>query len=322
MKRHAVELLILLVVVAALAFKGARNEAKATESSSPLFYSALVDKRHRIFRVNWDGSGQREIWAGGLGSQPCFPVPSPDGRWVAFLDDRGGDCLCLVSSEGGQDRVLATDLRLGYWIKPQWSSDSQRILFERRQSDDVVLYSVELAGGEPRALRPGQFGSWSPDGQHLLYQSGRQWWMDESPLPSIVRLGGGRWSPDNRYLLSQGGGLNHDHPDTYVIEVATRKATLIQKDARHPVYSPDGRRIAFDRFRGQTSEIFIMNADGSDPHLLHSRGSQPLWHDDQIVFTGHPEDDPEAYVAWGIRPDGSEFHPVVKGITNLGVSWR
>lgn len=56
----------------------------------------------------------------------------------------------------------------------------------------------------------------------------------------------------------------------------------------HPRWSPDGRKIAFDRYMnktrgGSTAEVFIMNADGTDPQRLT----------DNTVYDGHPSWSPD-----------------------------
>ena len=56
-----------------------------------------------------------------------------------------------------------------------------------------------------------------------------------------------------------------------------------------PSWSPDGRRIAFDSFRDENSEVYVMNADGSGQtrltnHPAHDFG--PSWSPDggRIAF--------------------------------------
>ena len=73
-----------------------------------------------------------------------------------------------------------------------------------------------------------------------------------------------------------------------------------------PRWSPDGRKIAFtrilDKTRTQTTvEVFVMNADGTDPRrLTHNNviDSSPSWSPDgtQIAFTSARSGDAEVHV--------------------------
>ena len=56
-----------------------------------------------------------------------------------------------------------------------------------------------------------------------------------------------------------------------------------------PAWSPDGTRIAFESDREGEGKIFVMNADGSNPHRVSTQpgaDSHPAWSPDgkQIVF--------------------------------------
>ncbi len=53
------------------------------------------------------------------------------------------------------------------------------------------------------------------------------------------------------------------------------KSITLLADGTRPDWSPDGRRIAFDREVSGTYEVFVMNADGSHERCLTREGSLP-----------------------------------------------
>jgi dipeptidyl aminopeptidase/acylaminoacyl peptidase len=109
------------------------------------------------------------------------PVPSPDGRRVAFISDRDGwDHLYVVPAAGG-DAVAVT--RGAFEAsRPSWSPDGRRLAFDTNQGENpgvrqlVVADLGDDAGAAPRsaALTRGRGtnigATWSPDGARLLYQ--------------------------------------------------------------------------------------------------------------------------------------------------------
>ena len=83
-----------------------------------------------------------------------------------------------------------------------------------------------------------------------------------------------------------------------------------------PVYSPDGRKIAFGSSRSGDFEIYVMNADGSDVvRLTQSSGLdvRPAWSPDgkRIAFTSNRDGNYDIYIvnADGSDPTNATFPP-------------
>jgi len=101
------------------------------------------------------------------------------------------------------------------------------------------------------------------------------------------------WSPDGQSLLFE--GLYPERKITALcrLDVRTGEMTQLTEDPAEgllPAYSPDGRQIAYVSYAPAHSEkwqIWIMDADGSDPHRLTSG------------------DAPESYPTWS--PDGKHI---------------
>lgn len=83
----------------------------------------------------------------------------------------------------------------------------------------------------------------------------------------------------------------------------------------YPMFSPDGKKIAFESNRTGNFEIYTMNADGSNIQQLTYNTAfdgTPAWSPDgkQIVFASERDNDPEIYM---MNADGSNQ----KRLTNI-----
>ena len=70
----------------------------------------------------------------------------------------------------------------------------------------------------------------------------------------------------------------------------------------YPAWSPDDSQIAFISNRTKDLDIYVMNADGADQHLLYDSGSHDAdidWASDTIVFTS-------GFKIWTIKDDGTD----------------
>lgn len=142
--------------------------------------------------------------------------------------------LVQASVAGGETSVLPTPFGNVYptAISPD---HSQVLVFERVQTErESRAWMLPLPVGSPRRLRDvdGHWGTWSPDGQQLLFARGTD------------------------LYLSHGDGS------------APHKLTDLPGSAFYVRFSPDGRHIRFTLNRENTVSIWEIRADGTNLHRL------------------------------------------------------
>jgi TolB protein len=184
---------------------------------------------------------------------------SPYGDEIVYASDEFGDSsLYIVGADGSNPRLLVYGPYDQAAWDPAWSPDGQWIAFTREVDDrgDTDLFLIRPDGsGLHRVLeRPGQeLGpSWSPDGRTLAFTGSD---------PVVLTGGGTGWyfTGHSIYTVPAAGGT-------------VTRLTQATHDGS-PAWSPDGRLIAFQRHvlvPEQTDEtrLWLMNADGSDQHVL------------------------------------------------------
>lgn len=119
--------------------------------------------------------------------------------------------------------------------------------------------------------------------------------------------------------------------DIYLMLFAERtiqRITTNVGDVLSPDFSPDGRQIVFaNRNSDDPTSIWIVNRDGSDPHLFYA-GSGPIvavaWSPDgRTIAYAMQVDLPNQYEVFLINLDGSGQRRLTNGLSGIGgsLSW-
>jgi len=265
------------------------------------------------------------------------PVWSPDGRQIAFVSRRDGKALYVMNADGSGLRIVA---RVSQLAAPAWSPDGRRIAFQGlRDRHSVALYVVNADGSGQRTLaRSGNAPAWSPDGRSIAFETSSKLHVvnaDGSGHRVLTRLWNGRkeslaWSPDGRklaFLADSGPVLDHLgrggcgqycfqlyvlNSDGSGLRNLTSKLAAGRgfgpSLASDPVWSPDGRRIAFVRPDTRFG-VYVVNADGSGmrnltPKPMRAAYAAPAWSPDgrKIAFAVARDGNSEIYL---MDADGS-----------------
>jgi TolB protein len=232
--------------------------------------------------------------------------PGRDGplSYNRFDQATGGASIFKADKRGHHERQLTHFASATVAQFSDWSPDGRLLAFDSDQAGNgPVTYVMRADGSHIRQLTDPGFSAdpaWAPNGRRIAIEAD---WGDYPASEGIWTF---------RFRRS---GLIH-REDAFRVTTAAPDA---QFDSE-PQYSPNGRWIAFTRFRSPSeSAIFLVRPNGSDLHQLTDfaeNGSAPDWSPNGkwIAYDTHDAAPaPNAGNIVLIHPDGSDRHVVIAG---------
>lgn len=311
-------------------------------------FSRYSDNKHTIFTVSSIGGAERRLWSGAPGD-PSLDW-SPDGKYIAFSardSNQHTYSIFLLSTETLEAHKLTYPTAEHQDAGPAFSPDGRELAFVRTNGAATMgeIFLMSVNGGEARRLTFDNAvipppPAWTRDGKSLVFSSTR------SSIPTLWRIAVSGGSPVqvaqvgvvslHPSVSPKGQRLAYDQvmwsSSIWSIDLTSKKDSRMQVTSsggnnRAPVFSPDGRKIAFQSDRSGSLEIWVCNRDGSSLNRLTSLGSiqegggGPQWSpDSQRIAFDSPLNGHNAIFL--VRADGGLPHPLVHAASDsVNPSW-
>ncbi len=219
-----------------------------------------------------------------------------EGRIIFIIGESGGigpsPNLVMMNADGSNSH-----LRLHWASHASFSPNGRSIAYELISTRDTRVIAADGPMRDRLLIRNGSFADWSPAG--IAFERGGDVWVRNPRTGAQTRVVSNGDFPE---LSRDGKRLAFVRKsDVWVADLPTKRAhRLIRNAACGARWSPDGRRIAFERCSQYgESYLYVALADGTSARRV-AKGGSPAWSPDgrELAFS-----DEKRIVR--IRPDGT-----------------
>lgn len=291
-----------------------------------LYFYSQRETGPGIYHMKTDGSEQKQIVSG----PALSPAVAPNGR-VAFTARENGQWRIFSVAQDGSDRRMESDGQHDYWA-PKFDTKTGRMICHgsgeltkepmlQNPVPGPFLIDNRLQVQLPDRLLElwavrGTFPTLDPTGTQVAF--GEHF---ERIITSRLDGGGQRvvfappgdpvwrpnWSRDGQWIVCAVGptfAKPQARVDIWKFRADGSGAVNLTGGTAanngFPYFSPDGRQIVFRSGRDGNHEIYLMNADGSNPQRLTDNAAtdtMPAFSPDgkQIAFSSNRDGDFEIY---------------------------
>jgi Tol biopolymer transport system component len=273
---------------------GEISSARWTPRGDGIYYFRRDGQTTSLFKAEIDDKGT-PIDAGsplmsGLEADGSFSLSADGTRLVYARDPFHSNLWLLQVSADGSNRILRKSQLTGGTSlieRPRISPDGKQVLFNMGREGSSELYTIPLAGGEPKRLTfLNAFslgGAWSGDGRAVAFASSQ----GGKPRVWTINTDGGQgqaissgemsdsfeiaWAPGGQILYQQIRNRNF-----YILNPETRQERFLLSDTLQgwifsPVASRDGSRLAVSWNRQPDRGLWIVDIAGRQQRHLYKK---------------------------------------------------
>lgn len=238
----------------------------------------------------------------GLGRSSSCPRLSPDGSRLSFMYGGSISDLFILNLDGTGLANLTNDAKDSIEdFCADWSPDGSQLIFSAAKEESPndwiqQIYSAKTDGSGITQLTANtneaedyQDPVFSPDGKKIAFISdtlaGNVYQMNADGSDFILfsdlkdSIEDFHWSPDGTKIVY----ACHSIGEKVCIMNSDGSASLALTDDSvegiyHTAWSPDGAKIAFAARNEESTEIYVINPDGTDLlQVTHLQGMVPYW---------------------------------------------